>query len=320
MFLAVSVAAATSVAVVGAFADARGAATTAPVVVSPAAVSPPAAPPEADGALERATAGPSGPTGAAHAPADHARPAVTVDGVAQTRRDPWREPAPVSDHLVLVGDSLAQEADPVLRYLSPGMTVTPKFWGGTAPCDWLDVDLEAGPTSVVVISFTGNSLTDCMSDGRGGHLDGEALVARYRSDLAVLVERARRDGARVVLVGQPRRAPWFDDDREVDGINAISRSAASTLAHVSFVDAGAAVETPDGRYTERLRCEAIDRDCEPDGTVVVRGDGVHFCPAEGRNPCPVWSGGAVRFALAIADAVDRFTVDRPDVDDPGVPA
>jgi hypothetical protein len=154
-----------------------------------------------------------------------------------------------------------------------------------------------------VITFTGNSLTDCMSDGAGGHLVDEALVEQYRDDVGILVAKARAVGARVVLVGQPFRAAEFDADLEVNGINDLYRSAA-TEEFVSFVDAGAAVETPDGLFTERLPCTEYDVDCASDGTTVVRGDGVHFCPLVGHNPCPIWSSGAFRFALAIASAVD----------------
>jgi hypothetical protein len=39
-------------------------------------------------------------------------------------------------------------------------------------------------------------------------------------------------------------------------------------------------------------------------TTVVRGDGVHFCPVVGANPCPVWSSGAFRFGNAIAAAAN----------------
>jgi hypothetical protein len=207
--------------------------------------------------------------------------------------------------VVLVGDSLAQEADPVLRFLLAPTEVVPKFWGGTAPCDWLDVDLEADARTVVVVSFTGNSLTTCMSDGRGGFLTDEALVARYRADVTVLVDRARAAGAAVVLVGQPVRAARFDAEVEVAGINDVYRSLAAELDGVSFFDAGAAVEAPDGSFTERLPCSPYDRDCSADGTTVVRGDGVHFCPVAGENPCPVWSSGAFRFALGLAEAAQH---------------
>jgi len=75
------------------------------------------------------------------------------------------------------------------------------------------------------------------------------------------------------------------------------------LAHSSSgVDAGAAVESADGSYTDRLPCTALDMDCAADGTTVVRGDGVHFCPVVGVSPCPVWSSGAARFGMTIAAA------------------
>jgi hypothetical protein len=76
------------------------------------------------------------------------------------------------------------------------------------------------------------------------------------------------------------------------------------MDRVSYVDAGRFVETPDGRYADRLACTDLDTDCAGDGTTVVRGDGVHFCPVVDAVPCPVWSSGAVRFGLGIAAAAN----------------
>lgn len=214
------------------------------------------------------------------------------------------EPSVVFDRLVLVGDSLAEATEPVIRDATPGKQFVRKFFGGTAPCDWLDDDLEATATTVVVITFTGNSLTPCMLDGAGSQLIDEPLVEKYRADVGVLIDRATAAGAWVVLIGQPLRHPGFDADLEVEGINAAYQQFASTRSHVSYVDAGRFVETPDGRYTDRLPCMDLDPDCAPDGTTVVRGDGVHFCPVVYVNPCPVWSSGAVRFGLGIAAAAN----------------
>ena len=213
------------------------------------------------------------------------------------------KPSATVRRVVLLGDSLAQEVSPFIRYLVPGKPLVPKFWGGTAPCDWVGVDLTATRSSVVVITFTGNSLTPCMRDADGTQLRGDALIDRYRSDITTLVATSRRAGARVVLVGQPYRAASFDADREVDGINEIYRSLAASNLYVSFVDAGAAVEDGNGAFAERLPCLPFDPDCAEDGTTVVRGDGVHFCPIVGENPCSVWSSGAFRFGAAIAAAV-----------------
>ncbi len=223
----------------------------------------------------------------------------------QTQRTGWTLPASRIDRLVLVGDSLAQEVNPILQILTPGKTPVSKFWGGTAPCDWLGVDLEATRRSVVVITFTGNSLTDCMVGPDGRHLADAALVEQYRYDVGQLIDTARRAGARVVLVGQPHRAPSFEAELEVEGINAMYRDYAQRFRFVSYVDAGRAVETVDGSFAERLPCTVHDIDCAPDGTTVVRGDGVHFCPVAGENPCSVWSSGAFRFGIVIASAANN---------------
>ena len=208
------------------------------------------------------------------------------------------------DRLVLVGDSLAEATAPVIGYVTPGKEFVRKFFGGTAPCDWIDDDLEATPTTVVVITFTGNNMTPCMLDETGARLVDQPLVDKYRADVGVLIDHATAAGAWVVLVGQPLRHPSFDAELEVEGINAAYREYAAARSHVSYVDAGQFVETPDGQYTDRLACIDLDTDCAADGTTVVRGDGVHFCPIVDVAPCPVWSSGAVRFGLAIASAAN----------------
>jgi hypothetical protein len=230
--------------------------------------------------------------------------ALAVVNASEPARRLREGPPVVFDRLVVVGDSLAEATEPVIRYATPGKMFVRKFFGGTAPCDWLDDDLEATPTTVVVITFTGNNLTPCMLDGAGARLIDEPLVEKYRADVGVLIEHARASGAWVVLVGQPLRHPSFDADLEVEGINAVYRQYATTMSEVSYVDAGQFVETPDGAYTDRLPCAEFDTDCAPDGTTVVRGDGVHFCPIVEVSPCPVWSSGAVRFGFGIASAAN----------------
>lgn len=217
----------------------------------------------------------------------------------------WRTPSSATTRVVLVGDSLALESSQLVAFFTAPKVFVSKFWGGTAPCDWVDVDLEVDPTTVVVISFTGNSLTACMSNGAGGFLEHEALAARYRADVETLVDRARQAGARVVLVGQAQHAASYNDQYKVDAINGMFQEFAASWAHVSFVDAGAAVETPNGEYADRLPCTQFDDDCAADGTTMVRGDGLHFCPIAGVFPCPVHSSGALRFSLAISNAANN---------------
>lgn len=238
-----------------------------------------------------------------------AAPAVASAGavgpVAAAVGPVWPAPTTAATRLVLIGDSLALETSEPIKFLTAPKEFVPRFFGGTAPCDWVDDDIHADSATVVVISFTGNSLTPCMSDGAGGFLDHEPFAAEYRGDLEVLISRARRAGARVVLVGQPERAAHFDHHERVTAINGMLQKFASEWEFVSFVDAGAAVETADGLYAERLPCNEFDTDCATDGTTAVRGDGVHFCPVPGAFPCPVYSSGALRFAMAISNAANN---------------
>ena len=241
-------------------------------------------------------------------PATAPVPVVTASTVVVPVSTPvgasWPAPNADTTRLVLVGDSLAQASSGLLAVLTAPKEFVPRFWGGTAPCDWVDDDLQADPSTIVVIQFTGNSLTPCMSDGAGGHLEHEAFAEEYRGDLFVLITRARRAGARVLLVGQPERAPSFGHDDRVASINGMLQEFAAEWTFVSYVDAGAAVETPDGQFAERLPCTEFDTDCAADGQTVVRGDGVHFCPVIDVAPCPVYSSGALRFSLAIASAAN----------------
>jgi hypothetical protein len=207
--------------------------------------------------------------------------------------------------IALVGDSIAQEAAPYLKDIVGEDEVIERHFGGTAPCDWLDLDPQEVATEVIVVSFTGNSHTPCMTDASGEPLRGDALVRRYRTDLAALVDRFRATGARVLLVGQPARGPAAGGQEEVDGINEAYQALAEADG-VSYVDAGAALETDDGRFALTMACRPGERECGPDGRNVVRtDDGVHLCPGEALAPCPVYSSGAHRFARAIADAIDR---------------
>lgn len=206
-------------------------------------------------------------------------------------------PGETFDRVVVIGDSLAEEAENFIRLGTSDKEFVRKFYGGTAPCDWLDVDLEATPTTVVAITFLGNDVTSCMVD------DPRSVVDKYRADVGALIERAQAAGAWVVLVGQPILAPAWESDLKIAGLNSMYQEYAS-LPRVSFVDAGQFVENPDGSYTDRLPCAEFDLECGEDGNVVVRGDGAHFCPMAYLSPCPVWSGGAFRFAMGIASAIN----------------
>jgi hypothetical protein len=233
-------------------------------------------------------------------------PVVPVTSGRSERAGGWLRPATKVRRIVLVGDSLAKEMAPFLQFLTYPRDLTARVWGGTAPCDWTSSPLGADRATLVIVSFTGNSLTQCMTAPDGSLLQGEQVVEQYRYDVGQIIDSARRTGARVLLVGQPLPMAVLGVDAVVDGINQMYRTYAAKYPFVAYVDAGAAVESPDGAYTDRLPCTRFDPDCGPDGTTIVRGDGVHFCPALERDPCLVWSSGAFRFGMAVAVATNSY--------------
>ena len=212
-----------------------------------------------------------------------------------------------SGAVVLVGDSLAEQTAPYLGPLLRGRQLIPQFFFGTAPCDWLGKDLQVTAGSVVVISFTGNSMTPCMADNDGSHLAGQAVVDKYTLDVTALIGEALTAGARVLLVGQPVRASSTPGNDVVAGLN----HAYSHLANqhnVTLVDAGAAVENADGSFAQSLPCRPGEAECGPTGSNVIRSDdGLHFCPGSPPpGPCQQYPSGALHFATAIATAVTKL--------------
>ncbi len=205
--------------------------------------------------------------------------------------------------VVYVGDSLAQETAPFLGPLLDGRAMVADARPGTAPCDFANVDLPITADSVVVFSFTGNSLTPCMEDAAGAYLTGRALIDKYRTDIVDLIKRARSSAIAVVLVGQPIRSDDWPSDLVRD-LNVMYVDLAAESG-VVFVDAGAAVENPDGTFAAQLPCVPNEAECGAAGTNVVRtDDGVHLCPGSlVVGPCAGYASGAYRFAKAIADAI-----------------
>lgn len=227
------------------------------------------------------------------------QPASTLPPLTSTGIGP--KPARV----VLVGDSLAVEAFPQLQAMLADQELLNHTFGGTAPCDWLDVDLGITADSVVVLSFIGNAATDCMSVA-GEYLRNEELAQKYRTDVAALVALATAAGAMVVLVGQPALG---GDNTEgntlVATLNAMYAEFAGAPG-VSFVDSGAALETDAGAFAAALPCLPDEPTCDAAGLVAVRSaDGVHFCPSGFSATCPTHSPGAFRFAAAIVSAAQH---------------
>lgn len=220
--------------------------------------------------------------------------------------------ASASPPLILVyGDSLVAEAAPYARDILRNVARVDERvvgYGGTAVCDQLDLmrhDAARYQPAVVVLSFSGNSLTPCMSDGRGGHLSGDAAVEKYRRDFIEAITIFRPGSPQIWLATSP--ISLLAEKRGEDGdrrMAAMLHQLAAKNSRVRVTEAGNAV-LDNGWWTRTLPClpnEPCTGGVDTKGRRVntVRApDGAHFCPTPSpvhRN-CPTHSSGALRFAL-----------------------
>jgi hypothetical protein len=219
--------------------------------------------------------------------------------------------------VALFGDSLSWEAQPYytdLVHATGETALTYDSYGGTAICDWLDrmreVEAQYHPKAVD-LQFSGNALTPCMA----GHAPpAETYYEKYRTDTLAAINVFAPSGAHVYLIGAPISRSQ-QSDPNWDALNKqYGAIAAADPDHVSYVDAGAAVEGPDHTYTETLPCLPVEP-CEGPvvggvpSNIVRAPDGAHFCPVKSGDTngviggCPVYSSGAYRYADAMVQAL-----------------
>ena len=225
---------------------------------------------------------------------------------------------PELEHVDLFGDSLGYQAEPYLDLFlaqSHKYAVSNYTYGGTATCDWLSVMARAAsehPQAAVFV-FSGNAFTPCMD---GVDVRSPQYYDLYTNYTEQAIGIFSAVGAHVFLVGSPV------DESSVAGWDHLDdiyrQMAQANPLTVTFVDAGASVETAAGGFAWVLPCISIEPSCGPGGTNVVRSpDGVHFCPdgipaSRGvTGPCDEYSAGAFRFSLAMASAVMRYAYSTP---------
>jgi hypothetical protein len=243
-------------------------------------------------------------------------PSVKVAASKPSSADLVANPAPpasVHETVDLFGDSLGYQAEPYIdMFLADTGTyvVSNNTFGGTATCDWLGKMAAAAAEhpKVAVLVFSGNAFTPCMD---GVVLRSSAYYALYATDTEQAIGIFRAVGAHVFLVGTPIDESSTTGWDHLDDIYQ-ALAQADPLA-VTYVNAGAAVESPSGEFTWQLPCLSMEPSCGPKGMNIVRSpDGTHFCPDGSpatlgvTGPCDEYSPGAFRFAMAIVSAVTQY--------------
>lgn len=215
--------------------------------------------------------------------------------------------------VLVYGDSLTAEAAPYVHGFARdvgGVAALVRGAPGGATCDLFDLmgyDGRHERPAVVVIQFSGNNITRCMQGADGKPLQGEAWLAKYRADTMHAIELLRPTGASIWLATSP--ISLLADRRGEDDVHrlaAMYADLARTVPRVRLTDAAAAV-LAFGRYWTRtmpcLRNEpCVQADSNAQRANQVRAnDGVHFCPVPYPNggTCPVWSSGAMRYAVGL---------------------
>ncbi|MFZ0250136.1 MAG: hypothetical protein WAL61_09335 [Acidimicrobiales bacterium] len=221
----------------------------------------------------------------------------------------------------IFGDSLAVQSEPYFNFLVQAggeAKVTDFAYGGTAACDWIskmDRFARTEHPQAVVFEFIGNTFTACM---KGCIFGSPAAVTLYCSAISTAINVFLGLGAHVFLIGTPiTRSEWTSHDSRWDALNrAFAALAVKHPAHVTYVDAGRAVEGPHQSFVSTLPCLSFEPCTGPTiagvRTNVVRSpDGIHFCPNQVGNAvgvvpgCKTYSSGAFRFAVAMAGPVIR---------------
>jgi hypothetical protein len=244
---------------------------------------------------------------------------LALAGCGPTSEDPGLddlgsvEAAAVAPKQVLyVGDSIAWETSPVVRYFltsankavvtvaaKPGLAICDYFpgtpslreWGDPHPPD-LYAAVRASKPQAVAMQFWGNSwdLTPCMKDAAGVILQPgtQAYYARYASDAAKAMQFIR-DAATSVNIPMPKvlwvmQGPDHANAARPRILNEAYAALRSSWSTVTTVDAGREVSlaanyfSPGDRYgwTQFLPCSSFEvsvQKCPASGFVQLHKDG-----------------------------------------------
>jgi hypothetical protein len=214
----------------------------------------------------------------------------------------------------LYGDSLAYQSRAAFSTRMSRRTTSPLAvftLPGTALCDYrgqIIDDLLRHRPPVVVLEFSGNSITRCMRRADGSYLaiGSSAWLERYLDDArAVLNVAAATDATVLWATAPPVRQPGSPADYPRQ-LAAAMRTLAASEPHLLVVDTGRALTTDNHAYRRALQCRSDEGTFCVGRRIDVRAnDGLHFdchgTPGE-LGGCNGYSAGGRRYGEAMADA------------------
>lgn len=210
-------------------------------------------------------------------------------------------PGTARPRVVLFGDSILVETSAAvrasLRALKPAWDVEVRAFPGTGICNWLD-EMRTTDAQAVAFVFTGVLFTDCI-------LNKRKWPDAYLFDAVSAASIFRAKATEVIWLGWPRPAGDIVSPHLDDTIwHYYQQVAAEYGEHVA--DPGVALFDPTtATYPMTMPCLTPSELGCADGRVRVRDSrGGHLCPLTDLDgPCPVYSSGVRRYALATARAV-----------------
>jgi hypothetical protein len=187
---------------------------------------------------------------------------------------------------------------------------------GAALCDDRDAivrDLASKRPDLLVLEYSGNSFTPCMTGPGGAQLPigSRAWRDRYRDDLERIATMAASTGTEVVWATAPPVARAGSPPDYPARIASVAREVADRNPGLQVADTGDALAGR-GAYASTLPCRPDEAAlCRDDRIAVRAADGLHFdCfgTIDVLGGCLGYSAGARRYGDALAATVARFGV------------
>lgn len=195
----------------------------------------------------------------------------------------------------VVGDSFPEQSRDQLVTLARryghdhdvAVDIDVSAFGGTSICSWWDRfdDYRADAPDILVMSFAGNDIHECITDGTDGLRDPDEVAADYREDLETVIEQFQPLGTEIYVVTPPPiKVELFEE--HAAAMRQMYHDAQEEHPGLGVIDSASYLDPDDQGFQKTLPCEPWDTEptCDAEGRVQVRDDDdIHLTPAGGER-------------------------------------